>query len=943
MPTNNNLPFVDLPFFELCSQSPAATTAVSGVVIPDGAGDDFMYVMIGSVFYLYDMRFDTWQQLTTPPTAPATCLAMAYTKRRGFHAHVLAATSTTVTLPYLPGNVLSGEDFEILQGVGLGQTRTLTYVSDTTHDEGVITAVSTSSLTDSTKKWRVNQWAGYMVGVTFGTNATQYKKILYNNENTLTIADVNLQPHNPWDNQVFVANAPYAVPVTTAGSQAHYQIMSTTYSVPAWDTVPDYTTYGTALTGGIYLVSAGSTSAFITLQYYDIAHASWQTKTVPNSGLSTAALGTDVSIERTGRVGGIAVTGTATSATARTLVDSTQTLTPNRYTNYRLIITGGTGVGQSQRIVAHTATTFTVPANWDVTPDATSTYAIRPNADMLYVTGNAGSSMFAYSPNFDLWMQGNLFDQGVVTNISCTMFGSAPLGVNTGVRIASGVQAVAAAPTAGGTGYTIGDVLTCSVGGTGAQVRVTSIAPGGVVTGIELVHTGTATGFTVGTGRATTGGTGTGCTIEITAVGPTALITLATNHFLAAGNVVTFAGCTETAWNTAHTILGVPAVNTFCVATTATANMNNAAAQSATTIYDPTKNWIVNEHAGRLVQLNVAGTSPSTQTRWIISNTATTLTVGAITAGANGTSKYAIYDSKVFGVDSQNREENQIPYGFATGGSTTTLVDNTKSWVPNQWVNYVLRIEAGTGYGARVTVTSNTETTLTFTTQSFAPNTTTYYEIEDTWGVATSAGTGVINDTTKNWPTNFWAGKRVRVTAGTSQATETTSNSNTATQLANTGNSDTTTAYAILSIPPRGGNTQLLWAYGNSDAGRAGRFMYSIRGGATNQIDIYDIPTGRWMFGRFQSPQAELFTTGSSYAYDGVDTIYLTRSATSIPIRVLKYDINTQKIRGAVSTPYLQGTATIGNFLGFQETASGFKFLYVLQNSGTLLGRAMVF
>ena len=74
-----------------------------------------------------------------------------------------------------------------------------------------------------------------------------------------------------------------------------------------------------------------------------------------------------------------------------------------------------------------------------------------------------------------------------------------------------------------------------------------------------------------------------------------------------------------------------------------------------------------------------------------------------------------------------------------------------------------------------------------------------------------------------------------------------------------------------------------------------------------------------------------------------MDTIYLTRSATNIPIRVLKYDINTQKIRGAVSTPYLQGTATIGSFLGFQETASGFKFLYVLQNTGTLLGRTMVF
>ncbi len=943
MPTNNNLPFVDLPFFELCSQNPVATTAISALVIPDGTGDDFMYVSVSSGFLRYDMRFDTWQGLTIPPTAPAAAVALSYTKRRGFHARVLGATSTTVDLPYLPGNLLNGETFEILYGTGVGQSRTLTYVSDTTHDEGVITGTTTSALTDTTKRWRVNQWAGYMVGITFGTDATQYKKILYNDANTLTIADANLQPHNPWDNQVFVANAPYAVPVTTAGSQAHYQIMSTRYSVPAWTTVPDYTTFGTALTGGIYLLSGGSGAAFATLQYYDVAHGSWQTKTVPNNGLSNVALATDASIERTGRTGGIFITGTATSATSRTVVDTSQTMAPNRYANHRLFITGGTGIGQNQRIVANTATTFTVPANWTVNPDATSTYSVQPDTDMLYLSGSASSAMFAYSPIYDYWMQGSSFDQGITTNISCTMAGWQPFGVNTGARIAAGVQAVASAPTAGGTNYLIGELLTCSVGGTGAQVRVTSIAPGGVVTGIELVHSGTATGFTVGTGRATTGGSGTGCTINITTVGPTALITLATNHFLATGNVVTFAGCSEAAWNAAYTIIGVPGINTFCVATTATANMNNTAAQSTTTIYDPTKNWIVNEHAGRLVQLNVAGTAPATQTRWIISNTATTLTVAAITAAGSGTSKYVIFDSKVFGVDSQNREANQVGWGFATGGSTTTLVDSTKSWVPNQWVNYVFRIEAGTGYGARITITSNTETTLTFATQSFTPDATTYYEIADTWGLATTGGTGVVNDTTKNWPVNFWAGKRVRLTAGSTQATESTSNSNTANQLANTGNTDATTAYAILGIPPRGGNTQLLWAYGASDTNKAGRYMYSVRGGGTNQIDIYDICTSRWQFGTFNSPQAELFTSGSSYAYDGVDTIYVTRSNANAPIRVFKYNVATQTLRGAATTPFFQGTTTIGNMLGFQETASGFKFIYVLQNTGTLLARAMVF
>ena len=61
-------------------------------------------------------------------------------------------------------------------------------------------------------------------------------------------------------------------------------------------------------------------------------------------------------------------------------------------------------------------------------------------------------------------------------------------------------------------------MLTCAVGGAGAQVIVTSITTGGAVTGLELFSAGTGTGYTTGTGQAITGGTGTSCTIEITAV-----------------------------------------------------------------------------------------------------------------------------------------------------------------------------------------------------------------------------------------------------------------------------------------------------------------------------------------------------------------------------------------------------------------------------------------
>ena len=75
---------------------------------------------------------------------------------------------------------------------------------------------------------------------------------------------------------------------------------------------------------------------------------------------------------------------------------------------------------------------------------------------------------------------------------------------------------------AGGTGYTVGDVLGVTQGAaSGGQVTVVT-APAGVV-GTVSVGPGQGTGYSIASGLATTGGTGTGCTINITAIGETLL------------------------------------------------------------------------------------------------------------------------------------------------------------------------------------------------------------------------------------------------------------------------------------------------------------------------------------------------------------------------------------------------------------------------------------
>lgn len=951
LPTASLKAQYDLPVVESeLNQPPVATSALSCTCTSEDGSDEFIYYLTGSTFYRYSTKTDTWQLLSAPVVAPVTLCSMRYTKYRGYHGRIISATAGTVRLPGMRGPILNGKNIEIDGGTGKGQVRTLTYTGETIHDAGVITGTATNYLQDTLKKWDFNQWAGYTVGIVFGTGNTVYKKILYNDNNTLYVSDVNLMPQEPWNNQAYVANLPYALPVTTAGSQAHYQILSSDYTVNSnWTVTPDNTSMFRCPTGGIFLLSSAAAAPFVTLQYYDVLMDNWIQKTVPQS-LILAAFGTDSTLERMATQATPFANGTATSGAARLLTDTSKTWVVDNLKNFRIFITGGTGVGQNRRIVCNGTNYVEVASPWVTNPDATSTYEVQGDNRKLWVGGGAAAALFAYNIEFDQWEQGESFDWSVISNISCKFGDYLPFGVSSGTRIAAGVTGIASAPTAGGTNYVIGDILTCSVGGTGAKVIVTSIAPGGVVTGLALVASGTVTGFTVATGQATTGGSGSGCTINVISVGATATITLPTASWIKRGHIVKFAGCNSGGWNANYMVLGVSALTTsttvFDVATSEAASMAATAAQGTTTIVDPTKNWTVNEHAGRLVSLTVAGLNPTTQIRWIVSNTATALTVATIVAGVVGTSRYNIYDSKIFGVDCENKADNRRGYGHATGGSTTTLVDNTKVWVPNEWAGYKINIEAGTGLGNRlISIVSNTETTITYATQSFTPDATTHYEIMATWGLMTAGSASAITETTtKNWDVNRWAGKRVRVTGGTALGQEVAITSNTATALSATLTApDVTSTYAILGIPARGAGTELMWLSGAAMFGQKGRAMMYPRGGGSNTCDIYDLVTGRWVYGHFFSPQAELPQAGSDFAYDGANTIYFSRSVASTPIRIFKFDITTNVVSPALQTAHWQGTVHIGNLMDIVKTSQGDLFLYILQNTGTVFARALLF
>ena len=928
-------PGVDLPVAEQLRFLPVATSALSCMCSSDETNDRYIYYLNGSVFYRYDRLANCYQLLQSPQTAPVTTIAMRYTVLGGYRGNILGAGANTAIIPGLGQNTLVGQKIRISAGTGIGQERTITATTDNiVKDHGVATAAAVTSIADNTKKWQINEWVGFQVRLVFGAGQSQIRKVLYNDATTLYFQDAYYQQLEAWNNTAFNIVSPYAAPGIVAGAQTHYTIEQTEITVnAAWDVQPDESSSFVLLSGGIWLISSAAAAPWMTVQYYCQMSDTWTTKTSLGGHL-LAAFGTDFSMERTGEIGGVFVSGTATSGTNRTLTDTSKTMEVDRYCNHQVRITAGTGAGQRRRIVANGTNYFETEKNWDINPDATSVYSIYGNTEEITLCGNGASAMYKLNAEIDAWYQGQLVDSGIARNASVSYKGQEAFAISAGTRNTGGITAVNPTPTAGGTGYAVGDVCNVTTGGTLGKVRVTSVSAG-VVTGVELYACGLT--YTTGTAKATAAilGVGTGLTIEITAIGVIGRLTFSTNHNICKGDQVTLTGITESLWNATYTALAVDSIAIVEIIITATATASSLA-QTTTVLVDSTKNWTVNEHIGKLVSINTAGISPTTQIRRITANTPTTITLqSAITAAVTGVSRYTLYNPEAFGRDVQYKVTEKSNTGRATGGSATTLVDDTKQWNSNQWAGYKIRIVAGLGVGSEFAITSNTTTTLTYTAPGFTPNSTTKYLIMDTFGLATSGSTTTLADTTKNWAVNQWAGKRCKLTSGTGAGQEFTIVSNTATTLtfvAITTGPSTDTTYTILGMPPRSTGITINWLFGCSDASVRGKFMALPRGGATNVVDRYDIVKDIVEYALVIIPQSEILTTGTMYTYDGGDYLYFQIAGTQ---RIERCNMLTGRIDCVGMLPYPHSTAIIGNRMEYIEIepktqeVPGYAYIYI--------------
>jgi hypothetical protein len=752
--TINLKPQVDLPVWEELKFTPQTSTAISAMTTGNTLDNRYMYYIVSNLFYRYDSWADAWQQVSSMPTnAPTIMVSLALSNAVGHYGQAIAGGVNTIQLAGLSGDGLVGQKIRITEGTGAGQERTITGVAKPViHERGMITTASTTQAIDAStgtglKLWTANQWKNYQVRIDWGTGRTQLRPILYNTRNTLTFTDVNYLTVDPW------ANCPLTV--ATVANNSFFVIESHVATVDTnWTVQPDSTSRFVILTGGIWAVSQATTGApFFSLSYYDRFADYWYQKST-QTGLKTAVFlaGSDLKLERFTETGGVLFTETAAGGGAR-YISPTATLVQNKFRNFEVRIKSGTGIGQSRTILSNQTNRINICRDWDINPDNTSVYEIWRDVGKLMMVGGGDSAMFMYSQDADQWSTGQMCDFGQCNQLAAKRIGDRPIAITSITRTATGVTGFNATPTAAGGGYNVNDILTLTAGN--ATFKVLSVNANGGVTAVSLETNGT--GHTVAAGKATTVSPvgGTGCTLEVTAVDfiETAITPIAHNYKI--GENVTISGASGAGaakFNGTYVVTGLPTPTTnlqfsyCCVGDPGAASATIANSPSTVQVVDATKNWVINEHAGKIVQLSTNAVLSVGQQRRIVSNTATTLVwTLAATAPVNGGTKYIIEDVKPFGTDRTSEGEVKGTEGFATGGSTTTLVDSTKNWLTNYWcrnggVGQKVRIVEGTGVGNEITIVSNTATTLTYLTQTFTPDATTRYVIMDTFGTVSGAG-----------------------------------------------------------------------------------------------------------------------------------------------------------------------------------------------------------
>ncbi len=252
--------------------------------------------------------------------------------------------------------------------------------------------------------------------------------------------------------------------------------------------------------------------------------------------------------------------------------------------------------------------------------------------------------------------------------------------------------------------------------------------------------------------------------------------------------------------------------------------------------------------------------------------------------------------------------------GTATSATSTTLTVGGKSWTTNQWANSQVRITGGLGVGQVRTISSNTGTVLTVSAAwTTTPDGSSTYVIEGNDDHVYLLGNNAVTLYRYSISGNAWTVLSPGVARG--------------------GNAGAGMSADL--IKPQ----DPLWRDENN--WRAGRFIYSARGGGSAAIDTYDIAQNTWAALTYQ-PSTETFTTGSSWAYDSDERIYVQKDATN---RWFVFDVVRNCMRPWATVPLTQGAALVGDRTWidvYVDGATTLRWVYHWMNTSTVAYRMLV-
>ena len=496
--TNNLKKQVDIPVWEWCRLAPTASGAVSSTCTADNSlyhvsFGRYIYFMNSAPatvvaatgyitgFFRYDTITDVYQILNFPLAALTTYSAMQFAGGQGYNARVISAGPNTITAACLTGKTLKGFDIRITGGTGVGQQRIVTDVTNASIAyAGTVTAtVATPQnyITDANANWTINQWAGYQMRFMHVSGQSQVRKIIYNTPTTLYFADVAKMAEDQWAWSPIYSMTGSLFVVAVAGTP--YQIESSTLTVDTpWMVQPDETSRFVVRSGGIWMVTSGTTYA---LQYYDIAADQWY---VRNAGAATSPIsvaGTEATIVNSGENATVFERGIAIGTQSkRNLQDTTKSWTINQWNNYSVRIYSGTGEGRVMNILSNTSN------NLIFDPVATLEAQVFASA-----SGVSGAYVVTTAAN---------------TPVNCNLWSITGTGIGANATIVSGQGTKTLLLSVANSGTVTGNLTMgiSATGNSGEFTIITSLPTPQTCNGWLVTGTGIGTGSIVISGQGTT-------------------------------------------------------------------------------------------------------------------------------------------------------------------------------------------------------------------------------------------------------------------------------------------------------------------------------------------------------------------------------------------------------------------------------------------------------